>query len=321
MGLGLLTSRLDEVRPLILDSVPWSPFDFIRGISTQGDRAVQVAALLRNIDPADDLRFTHAITADTEVAVCAERLPWDSNFFGYGVARLHGIFPLGQGAYSQDADYTGALDALTGLAGGRGVRYLFAVVDARDLPTSRALTARGFSLIETRMFFHSSLHRYEPRRRFRVRQATEADLPNLIELANSVENSFDRFSADPFITKADTRRLMETWLRASVLHGFADATFIPDTPSPGAVCTVKYHQDKSAAWNTSIGQMMLAMASPRSGNGLVGLISEVNQHMKERGIDHMVFSTQIANRSAIRVGEHLGYKIARGEYVFRRLLS
>jgi hypothetical protein len=113
---------------------------------------------------------------------------------------------------------------------------------------------------------------------------------------------------------------METWIRASVLHGYADATFIPDAESPGAACTLKYHRDKSAAWNLSIAQLVLAMASPRTDNRLLGVISEVNYHLKEVGVDHVYFSTQISNRPAIRVAEHLGYKFGRGECVFRLLL-
>ena len=130
------TSRPDDVRSLLLESVPWSPFDFIKGVSREGDRAIHVASLLRDIDPADDMRMSYPLTADTDVAVCAERLPWDSTFFGYDVARLHGVFPLKKDGYCPSADYTPAIDALTALAKSRGIRYLFAVVDSRDLPTS-----------------------------------------------------------------------------------------------------------------------------------------------------------------------------------------
>ena len=315
-----LRPRIEEARSLLLDSVPWSPFDFIKGVSPEGDRAVQVASLLRDIDPADDLRMAYRLTTGTDVAVCAERLPWDSTFFGYGVARLHGIFPLKKNGYCPEADYTPAIDALTDLAKGRGIRYLFAVVDSRDLPTTRALTARGFSLIETRLYFHQPLRHYEHPRRFRCRLATAADVECLTALARTIENPFDRFSADPFITRDQVVRLMETWIRASLLQGFADATFITDSSSPGAVCTVKYHQDKATAWKTSIAQLMLAMASPRPGNGFVGVISELNYYLKALGMDHVVYTTQITNRGIARVGQHLGFKFGKGDYVFRILL-
>jgi dTDP-4-amino-4,6-dideoxy-D-galactose acyltransferase len=311
-------SLTEELRSSIGGSLPWSPLDFVRGICVEGDRAVQAASLTRDIAPDDDLRFSFPLSAAGDVVVCAERLPWDSKFFGYGVARLHGVFPLN--GYRPDADYTPAIDALTAMARSRDVRYLFAVVDARDLPTSRGLTARGFSLIETRLHYHRSLRNYHHPRRFRCRAATEADLPCLTALARTVENPFDRFNADPFIAKSDIVRLMETWVRASLVQGFADATFIPDTASPGAMCTVKYHRDNAAAWSTSIAQLVLAMASPRPGNGLVGVISEVNYHLKDEGLDHVVFSTQLTNRSAIRVGEHLGFKFGKSEHVLRLVL-
>jgi hypothetical protein len=66
--------------------------------------------------------------------------------------------------------------------------------------------------------------------------------------------------------------------------------------------------------------MVLAMASLRAGNGFLGVLSEVSYHLKELGIDRVSCSTQITNRSAIRAGEHLGYRQGKSEYVFRLLL-
>ena len=310
----------EDARLRLLESLPWSPLDFIKGVSPEGDRAIHVGSLLRDIAPANDLRFTCSFGANTDVAVCAERLPWDSDFFGYGVARLHGVFPLRKGGYSHDADYTPAIDALRGLARERGIRYLFAVIDARDQPTTRALTAAGFALIETRLYYHQPLQSYHYPRRFRCRLATANDVAALTALARSAENPYDRFNADPFISRADTLRMIDAWVRASIVDGFADATMIPDSSSPAAVCTVKYHDDKAAAWGTSVAQLVLAMSAPGKGTAFVGLISEINYHLKERGTGHLFYTTQIANRSIVRVGDHLGFKLGRGEYVFRLLL-
>ena len=316
----LSTEAREDARSRLLESLPWSPLDFIRGVSPEGDRAVHVESLLRAIAPANDMRFTCTLGAEKDILVCAERLPWDSDFFGYGVARLHGVFPLRKGGYAHDADYAPAIDALRGLARDRGIRYLFAVIDARDQPTTRALTAAGFALIETRLYFQLAIQSYHYSRRFRCRLATPDDVEALTALARSAENPYDRFNADPFIARADTQRLIDTWIRASIVDGFADATMIPDSSSPTAVCTVKYHDDKAAAWGTSVAQLVLAMSAPGQGNSFVRLISEVNYHLKERGTDHLFFTTQIVNRSIVRVADHLGFKVGRGEYVFRLLL-
>ena len=312
-------AELAHVRPLLLDSLPWSPFDFIKGISRTGDRAVQFDALLRRLDEANDLRFTHPIAPDAEVAVIAERLPWDSAFFGYDVARLHGVFPL-TGGYRHDANYTPALRALTELAKRRGIRYLFAVVDARDLPTFRALSALGFMLLETRVFVYLPLRTWEYRHRSRCRLATPADVESLVAMSQTVENPYDRFNADPFIGGNEAHRLIAEWIRASLVDGFADGTIIPDAPNPGALVTFKTHRDKADAWGLSIGQMILAVAAPRMDNGFLATVAAVQQHLKERGFDHLVYCTQLTNRTTLRVGRHFGYEHGRGEYVLRMVL-
>jgi hypothetical protein len=312
--------RPDAIRPLVQDSLPWSPLDFIRDVSADGDRQVQFDGLLRALDPANDLRFVVPISRDTEVAVFAERLPWDSAFFGYEVARLQGVFPLGAGRYSHDADYQPAITALLDLARTRGIRYLVAMVDARDLPTFRALTALQFMLIETRLYYYNPLRVFAYPKRSRCRVATPADVDALVEMAATVDNPYDRFNSDPFIGKDVARRLIATWIRASIVDGFADTTLIPDSPNPGSLMTLKYHADKAAAWGSRVSQMILGLASRRIDNRWIGLIGESLYHVKDLGFDHLLFTTQITNTVTIRSGAHFGYRFGRGEYVFRILL-
>ena len=50
------------------------------------------------------------------------------------------------------------------------------------------------------------------------------------------------------------------------------------------------------------------------------MISELNYHLKELGIEHVVYSTQLTNRGIARVGQHLAFKFGRGEYPFRLLI-
>jgi hypothetical protein len=315
----VLPARLADVRPLLLDSLPWSPLDFVKGISLAGDRAVQFDGLLRPIDAVNDLRFMHTIGPDAEVAVLAERLPWDSAFFGYEVARLNGVFPL-TGGYRAEADYTPALRSLLDLARSRGIRYLFAVVDARDLPTFRALSELGFMLIETRLYKYRPLRTWEYKHRTRCRFATAADVDSLVAMAQTIENPYDRFNSDPFIGRDEAHRLIAEWIRASIVDGFADGTMIPDSPHPGAVLTFKYHRDKAAAWGVSIAQLILGVAAPRMHNRFLGTIAEVHFHLKELGFDHLLYVTQITNRTSVRLGEYFGHTYGRGEYVFRILL-
>jgi hypothetical protein len=309
-----------DARPLLLESVPWSPLDFIRGLSVEGDRAVQFEALTRDIDDVNDLRIVSPIGGSSEVAVFAERLPWDSAFFGYDVARLNGVFPMRRGGYSPDADYTPALRSLIRVAEERRIRYLFAVVDARDLPTFRALTALGFTFIETRLYHYLALRNYDYPRRFGARMARPSDVEALVETLQSVENPYDRFNSDPFIGHDHARRLIAAWIRASIVERFADATLIPDAARPSSLITAKYHHDKAAAWDAAVAQIVLALAAPGAENRFVGVVSELHYHLRDRGTEHVLFTTQITNRATLRIAQHFGYKFGRGEYVFRLLL-
>lgn len=309
---------LADLRSALLDSVPWSPLDFVKGISAAGDRAVQFDGLLRDLDEVNDLRFTYPLGPADDVAVFAERLPWDTGFFGYDVARLNGVFPLN--GYRNEADYTPALRALLEVARSRGVRYLFAVVDARDLPTYRALTALGFMLLETRLYKYRSLRSWQYARRSRCRLATAADIPGLVEMSHTIENPYDRFNSDPFIGRAEAHRLIAEWIRASIAGGFAEGTMIPDSANPGTVVTFKCHRDKAAAWGVSIAQMVLAVAAPHMYNRFLSTIAEVHFHLQSLGMDYLYFVTQITNRTALRGSEHFDYTYGRGEYVFRILL-
>lgn len=310
---------VDDAERKIAESLPWSPLDFVKGLSKTGDRQVLARALARQIDIANDLRIVYSVSPALDVLVCTERLPWDSSFFGYEVARLHGVYPLTPGGYDPDADYVPALRAGVHAAASRGIRYLFGVIDARDLPTIRALTSLGFALIETRLYYHLDLRTFTYPRRFSCRPATAADVDCLTELAQAATNRYDRFNADPFIGRDEARRFIARWIRASIVEGLADVTMIPASPRPNALCTVKYHANNEEAWGTSIAQLVLALAST-VGSRFVGVIAETNYLLKERGIEHLFYTTQLANHSIARVGQHLGFRVQRGEYVFRLLL-
>ena len=76
-------------------------------------------------------------------------------------------------------------------------------------------------------------------------------------------NPFDRFHADPSISEADADRMMERWIEASILQGFADATVVPDVEAPEAFCTARYHREHWEGWNLRLAQPVLSAVSPR----------------------------------------------------------
>jgi hypothetical protein len=315
------TQTGDAVRSALEASLPWSPHDFIRGVSAEGDKQLALRTLCRKVGAADDLRFLYENPGADALAVMGERLAWDSDFFGYGIARLHGIYHLSQPGYRPFAELGGALGCFLEMARGTGIRYVFTHVDPRDLALMRALGEAGFCLIEPRLYFHRSIRDYEYIKRYPARDAREEDLPFISAVARDTVNIYDRFHADPFIESRDADRLMEQWIRASLTREFSDVVMVPDLPGDAsAVVTGRYLKNNWPSWGLKLGQVVLGASSGHVQGWAVKLFSELIYRLAGEGVEHLFFSTQSTNIRIIKVCEHLGFHLGKTEFVFRKTL-
>ncbi|AXK70895.1 GNAT family N-acetyltransferase [Lysobacter sp. TY2-98] len=310
----------DQLRRGLTDAGIEGSHAFIRTLDADYDRGIRVDALLSTLRPDDDLRFVVG-SGDTECWVLAERLPWDSEFFGRGIARLNAVVrPSKRRELRADVSpEVDAVDRVLDVARSRGIDYVFAQVDAIDLPTIRMLSASGFELIESRCHYHRPLVD-APVVRHPCRLATPDDAPSLARTAREMVNPFDRFHADPAIAPADADRLMERWVHASLSSAFADATIVPDDPQPEAFCTARYHKEHWTGWKLNLAQPVLSAVSPRHKGWYVKIISELDEHLRSIGAEHSFLITQLTNNAVIRCWEKLGYQFGKGEHVFRRVL-
>lgn len=295
--------------------------DFIRDMDPSGDRARWLEELTRPVPPEHDLTVVADVREVGPTAVFAEVLPWDTEFFGFTVARMNAIIPIAEPTYQVLADLGGSVDALIETCRVRGVRYLFAPVDMRDAAVARALTSRGFELIESRLYAHRSLVGFAPRERFGVRLATEEDVEPLSKVAVSMVNPYDRFHADPVLFGEKADRLMGEWVRASVCDGFADGAIVPDVARPGAFLTIKHHQERWAQWGKAIGQAPFGAVSPEFRGWYVRLISEICCYLRDMGAEHFFMVSQATNNAVVRSWEKLGLHYGKNELILRRLLE
>jgi GNAT superfamily N-acetyltransferase len=296
------------------------PHAFIRGIRKSYDLKVHLDALLRPISEPDDFRIATGDGED-ERWVFLERLAWDSEFFGHGVARLHASVGRNgpPGLRTSAVADVAAIGRAIRLAQANGVDYVYSIAQAADLPFIRALSEAGFSLIETRCFYHRPLDG-PPSERYSTRVATEADIPSLARAARIMVNPFDRFHADPAIAPVDADRMMERWIEASIGAGFADVTIVPDEAEPEAFCTARYHRDHWEGWGMNLSQPVFSAVAPKHRGWYVKLISELGEHLRSAGATHSYLCTQVTNNAVIRTWEKLGYQYGKAEHVFRILL-
>jgi dTDP-4-amino-4,6-dideoxy-D-galactose acyltransferase len=311
-----------EVQENLTQNLPWSPHDFMwkSGISLAGDRSLWAEELTDPLPASDDLRFLLETQNNERLSIFCQRLPWDTDFFGYDIARLDGVFWLDAPYYRPHEDISEAVRLVVAEAKKRSIRYLLARVYPDDLALIRALCTAGFSLIETRGYYHRSLTDYAYEPRFDCRMATTEDIESLGHTAQSMVNLYDRFHADPFIDPVDSQRIMFEWVRASLADGFADVTIVPNAPQPTAFCTVKYHRDRWDRWGMKLSQPVFSAVSKEYRGWYLKIISEINYHLKDYGAEYCYLRTQITNKAVIRVWEKLGFLYGKGEHIFRIVL-
>lgn len=319
--LAPLADKLDEVRRTLTQVLPFSPLDYIPGLSPAADREMYAHELTQTLLSQDDLRGVWHSTGQPALAVFAQRLAWDSSFFGYGVARLDGVFPL-EPCSQRQVDYRDALAALLAQARSRGIRYMFATADPRDLALLRALGAHGFSLIETRLHYHYPL----PGGQYvrlpshlttgwgTFREAVPEDIPSLSQVAREATNPYDRFHGDPFLSLTDVDRLMETWAAESVLHRFADLTVVPDVPQPRGFITFRYHKDKWPRWGVNLIQVVFSAAAPECLGWFAVVWPELSRFLRQQGAHYCFGKTQLT------LGLDQASLFGKGEHVLRLVL-
>lgn len=298
-----------------------TPLDFIRELNFENHRHEVVDEYCREISKTNDLRHVTSQSDGRAYASILEVLPWDTEFFGYKVAKLSAVVPLQKAPDNREYELHETVGAIAQTAREHQVRYLFSAVDPRDLSLIRALCENGFALIETRVYYHRSLGNYAYPERFAVRPATSADIPSLSQAAEVMVNTYDRFHADPFIRREDANRLMREWVRASIDNGFADITIVPEATKPTAFCTVKYLHQHWQTWGLKLAQPVLSAVSPEFKGWYSKIISEVSFHLKEIGATHAYMATQVTNKAVVSVWEKLGYRFGKAEHIFRKVFS
>ena len=306
------------VRETLRGRLRRSPLDFIREMRCpEGDCELWLDEITRPVSPDHDLALVVDLPGAGSTAVLGAILPWDTKFFGFTVARLDAVLPLADPGYQVLADLQPAVAALIARALDLKVRYLFAPVDARDMGLARALTSKGFALIESRLYSHRSLADFSPRHRHDARLATADDVEPLADVAATMVNAYDRFHSDPLLVGDQADRLMREWVAASLRGGFADATMVPNVPQPGAFLTIKHHREKWPRWGLAIGQAPFGAVSPAFKGWYVRLISEICLHLREIGAEHFYMATQATNNAVVHGWEQLGLRYGKNELILR----
>lgn len=221
-------------------------------------------------------------------------LPWDSEFFGFPIARVESP--------------TIAMDDLEGIddwCRSKGIRCLYLSVPADDREAVRAAEAGGFRLVDVRIDLERGTapagERPEPPADATFRPGRAEDGDRLAAIA-AVGFEASRYYFDEGFGPGPGRALFETWIRNS-LSGYADAVIVAalgEVPCGFVTCHLE-GEDAARIGLLGVGENARGM---RLGGSLV---AEALDRAARDGRTRMRVATQARNVAALRLYERAGF--------------
>lgn len=219
-------------------------------------------------------------------------LEWDSGFFGFPIARVHGDV--------LNDDLAVRIDAWCRQ---QNVSCLYFPATSNDPNTTLAAERHGFRLVDVRSTFERTLTPGAPKSEAtRLRVATAADLPTLRAIAR--ENHHDsRFYADDRFFRDSCDRLYECWIERSC-NGYADRVLVAES-NGHAAGYISCHR-MTAQNEGSIG--LLGVARQARGQGLGGaLVAGAVSWFAGEGLAAVSVVTQARNVTSQRLYQRCGF--------------
>lgn len=284
-----------------------SPLGFLREYEA-AVVAMQAADLEAGVHGGD------VLLQGLDARLWVRHLGWDSRFFDCPTYRVD-FADWAPGT----ADPVAAVAAeVRRLAAGLGEvhqrYYLFAEVPSEDIVLLQALGTAGMRLVETRLtYVHELLSDASPHALARTRAASIDDIADVRAAAVEARNEFDRYHADPFFAPETADAYLAEYAE-QCLRGFSDVVLVPSDGAPaGAFVCGK--ADIAAPDGVRIGRLQLAGVTTARRGAYRMLNEALLRWMHERGMSHVVNTTQSTNRAVIHVSTHLGYRYGRASHI------
>lgn len=219
-------------------------------------------------------------------------LPWDSQFFGCRIARLHADRLT---AHTRDGVLAWCHDHL--------IDCLYFLADGHHRPTQQLAVAAGFQHVGVRLTLQrEAAEREDAAIPQGIRPCRAADVPALAKMARRVYTN-TRFYADARFDRARCARLYETWLVKSC-RGLADAVFVAESNAGPAGYITCRRLSREAG---EIGLLGVRPEAQGQGLGRQLLAAALVWGMRS-GLKSMRVVTQGDNEAAVRMYRRAGFE-------------
>lgn len=228
-----------------------------------------------------------------------ELLPWDTQFFGFRIARVCGDSLTEESALQID-DWCRE----------NRVRGLYFLSRANDPATIQAAEQHGFGLTDIRVTFeHLMAALQTPARPAlpgapRLRPVLTDDLPGLQAMARTGHEE-TRFFSDSHFPRPQAEELYSTWITLEV-QGRAQIVLVAASPTNQPLGYISCHLDMTRRE----GQIGLVGVSPEVRGQGVGksLVQGAMDWYRNQGAQRVTVVTQGKNRAAQRLYQQCGFR-------------
>ena len=236
------------------------------------------------------------------VEVGCRLLDWDSEFFGFRIARVE-----------PSALRDGAASAVDEWCASHGVACAYLLAGADDQATCDVVQSSGFRLVDVRVTLESVGAPSPPSTGPTVRAARPEDVETLKAIARDSHRD-SRFYADGRFDRRRCDELYEVWIAKSC-SGWADRVFVAegDGRAVGYV-TCHLRQDEG-----QIGLVGVSAASRRQGIGRA-MIDEARRWFAQQGRGRVSVVTQGRNASGLLMYQRAGMIVRSIQLAFHKWL-
>ncbi|MEM7550845.1 MAG: GNAT family N-acetyltransferase [Bacteroidota bacterium] len=227
-------------------------------------------------------------------------LEWDSNFFGYKVAKIDLINRLED--IEKEIEWAKDQD----------IKLIYLFLDS-DLPGALSyLSTNNFEVIDEKIIFSKSIVKEIPSSDLDYHFVTEVNFKKrkegFYELAY-ISGEHSRFKNDPLIPEKKFREMYRMWVKNSVIKNDSELINISDKGKLVGMITVDAKEDHS-----SIG--LLAVKGTARGRGIGRiLIGLAEQFSRQKDLSELRVATQKLNTNACKFYEQMNFKVFQGKLI------
>lgn len=239
------------------------------------------------------------------VSTPCEALPWDSELFGFPIARVTLSSPSRQD-----------LDEAIGWCRRNDIRCLYFLCDAAAVESARSATVRGFDLVDLRVTFGRAVAGSQTRRESRgdveVRSVGPRDIPALQDLA-ATSFTETRFGVDRRFPRDRVTSLYRRWIER-------DAEIAPDLVAVAEAAGSLAGFASAIPVRDDVGQIGLVCVHPAAQGCGVGniIVEQIVRRLGERGAKEVTVVTSGRNTAAMRLYERSGFTVRSIQIWFHR---